>query len=44
MHYGSFRLSHEPVDEPLQLLEQEAKQAGIEDRVVVLEEGVTKFF
>jgi len=44
MHYGTFRLSHEPVDEPLQLLEQEARQAGIEDRVVVLEEGVTRFF
>ena len=44
MHYGSFRLSHEPVDEPLQLLEQEARSAGIEDRVVVMEEGVTRFF
>jgi L-ascorbate metabolism protein UlaG (beta-lactamase superfamily) len=44
MHYGTFRLSHEPVDEPLQLLEQEARTAGIEDRVVVLEEGLTKFF
>jgi len=44
MHYGSFRLSHEPIDEPLQLLEREAKAAGIEDRVLVLEEGVTQFF
>lgn len=44
MHYGTFRLSHEPIDEPLQLLEQEAKAAGIEDRVLVLEEGVTQFF
>jgi L-ascorbate metabolism protein UlaG (beta-lactamase superfamily) len=44
MHYGTFRLSHEPLDEPLQLLGQEARNAGIEDRVVVLEEGVTKFF
>src|SRR5689334_15851781 len=44
MHYGTFRLSHEPVDEPLQLLEQEARVAGIKDRVVVLEEGVTRFF
>jgi len=44
MHYGTFRLSHEPLEEPLQLLDQEAKNAGIEDRVVVLEEGVTKFF
>lgn len=44
MHYGSFRLSHEPMDEPLRLLEKEAKAAGIEDRVFVMEEGVTRFF
>lgn len=44
MHYGSFRLSHEPVDEPLQLLDKEARAAGIKDRVLVLEEGVTRFF
>jgi L-ascorbate metabolism protein UlaG (beta-lactamase superfamily) len=44
MHYGTFRLSHEPVDEPLQLLAQEAKAAGIEDRVRVMDEGVTQFF
>src|SRR5581483_10029224 len=44
MHYGTFRLSHEPVDEPLQLLEKEARAAGVEDQVVVMEEGVTKFF
>ena len=44
MHYGTFRLSHEPIDEPLQLLDQEARKAGVKDRVFVLEEGVTKFF
>jgi L-ascorbate metabolism protein UlaG (beta-lactamase superfamily) len=44
MHYGTFRLSHEPVDEPLQLLDKEARSAGIKDRVVVMEEGVTRFF
>src|SRR6202171_431471 len=44
MHYGTFRLSHEPIDEPLQLLDQEARSAGIKDRVVVMEEGVTRFF
>jgi hypothetical protein len=32
------------VDEPLRLLEREAASAGIEGRVVVLEEGVTRFF
>jgi L-ascorbate metabolism protein UlaG (beta-lactamase superfamily) len=44
MHYGSFRLTHEPIEEPLQLLEKEAESAGIQDRVMVLEEGVTRFF
>jgi L-ascorbate metabolism protein UlaG (beta-lactamase superfamily) len=44
MHYGTFRLSHEPIDEPLQLLEREALAAGVKDKVVVLEEGVTRFF
>jgi L-ascorbate metabolism protein UlaG (beta-lactamase superfamily) len=44
MHYGTFRLSHEPLDEPLQLLESEARRAGIQDRVLVLKEGVTKIF
>jgi len=44
MHYGTFRLSHEPIEEPLQLLEREAKARGIEDRVLVLEEGITQFF
>jgi len=44
MHYGTFRLSHEPVDEPLQLLDQEARSAGMKDKVLVMEEGVTRFF
>src|SRR5881398_324408 len=44
MHYGTFRLSHEPIEEPLQLLGQEAEAAGVRDRVLVLQEGVTQFF
>src|SRR5277367_113791 len=44
MHYGTFRLSHEPIEEPLQFLEREALAAGVKDKVVVLEEGVTRFF
>ena len=44
MHYGTFRLSHEPMDEPLQLLEDAARQAGVQDRVLVLPEGITKIF
>jgi L-ascorbate metabolism protein UlaG (beta-lactamase superfamily) len=44
MHYGTFRLSQEPIDEPLRLLDEEAKAAGITDRVLVLKEGVTTIF
>ena len=44
MHYGSFRLSHEPMDEPLKYLAAESRKHGIEDRVLVLQEGVTKLF
>jgi len=44
MHYGTFRLSHEPINEPLELLDKEARAAGVKDRVVVLEEGVTRLF
>jgi L-ascorbate metabolism protein UlaG (beta-lactamase superfamily) len=44
MHYGSFRLSYEPVEEPVQRLKLEAKRRRIEKKVCVLEEGVTKFF
>ena len=44
MHYGTFRLSHEPMDEPLKLLDEEARSAGIRDRVLVLPEGITKIF
>ncbi len=44
MHYGSFRLSHEPIDEPLKLLAVEARNAGVQERVLVLQEGVTQLF
>lgn len=44
MHYGTFRLSHEPMDEPVQRLIEAARSAGVEHRVRVLEEGVTTFF
>ncbi len=44
MHYGSFRLSHEPMDEPERLLAHEAGAAGVQDRVLVLREGVTRLF
>ena len=44
MHYGSFRLSHEPMDEPLRLLAEEARRHAIQNRVIVMQEGVTHFF
>ena len=44
MHYGTFKLSHEPVDEPVARLKADARRLGIEKKVFVLEEGVTKFF
>ena len=44
MHYGTFKLSQEPVDEPVQRLLSDARRLGVSDRVHVLEEGVAKFF
>jgi L-ascorbate metabolism protein UlaG (beta-lactamase superfamily) len=44
MHYGTFRLSYEPMEEPLQRLCQAAAKVGASDRVLVLEEGRTKIF
>jgi L-ascorbate metabolism protein UlaG (beta-lactamase superfamily) len=44
MHYGSFKLSHEPMHEPLELLRDGAARMGISDRVLVLEEGRTRIF
>ena len=42
MHYGTFRLSYEPVEEPVQRLKNEARRLGIEKKVFVLEEGRDK--
>lgn len=44
MHYGTFRLSYEPMEEPLQRLHAAASAARVSDRVLVLEEGRTKIF
>ncbi len=44
MHYGTFRLSEEPMDEPLPRLKEAARRAGVRDRVVDLGEGETKIF
>jgi L-ascorbate metabolism protein UlaG (beta-lactamase superfamily) len=39
MHFGTFRLGREPIDEPVQRLLAEVKRLGIEDKVRVLQEG-----
>ncbi|HEX5234738.1 MAG TPA: MBL fold metallo-hydrolase [Silvibacterium sp.] len=44
MHYGSFSLSEEPIEEPLQLLVQAAEKAGISDAVDTLTEGETRIY
>lgn len=44
MHYGTFRLSHEPMEEPVPRLFAAAEAAGIQDKVLVLDEGRTKIF
>jgi len=41
MHFGTFRLGREPMEEPVQRLTVEASRLGISDRVRVLEEGET---
>jgi L-ascorbate metabolism protein UlaG (beta-lactamase superfamily) len=39
MHFGTFPLGREPMDEPVKRLRAEARRLKIEDRVKVLEEG-----
>jgi L-ascorbate metabolism protein UlaG (beta-lactamase superfamily) len=41
MHYGTFRLSQEPMEEPVERLLAAAKQAGVADSVCILPEGET---
>ncbi len=39
MHYGTFRLGFEPLEEPLERLRASARVHGIEDKVLVMTEG-----
>jgi L-ascorbate metabolism protein UlaG (beta-lactamase superfamily) len=41
MHYGTFRLSQEPMEEPVERLMAAARQAGVAESVCVLPEGET---
>jgi len=44
MHYGSFRLSFEPPDEPLLRLRLAAEKYGIQDRISIMTEGQPMVF
>lgn len=44
MHYGSFRLSYEPIDEPPKRLIECAPKFGIADKLRVLKEGESMVF
>ena len=44
MHYGSFRLSFEDMDEPPRWLKELAEEAGLTSKLRLLEEGVPQVF
>ncbi|HVJ07170.1 MAG TPA: MBL fold metallo-hydrolase [Acidisarcina sp.] len=44
MHYGTFRLSREPMDEPPRRLREAAARAGLRDSIRILAEGETALF
>jgi len=44
MHYGTFKLSQEPVKEPIERLISGATEMGILEKIRILEEGVAEFF
>ena len=44
MHYGTFKLSFEQVDEPPRWLRELAEADGITDRLKILDEGVPHVF
>ena len=39
MHYGTFRLGYEPMDEPLERLLKAASDQGVQEKVLVMTEG-----
>ncbi len=44
MHYGTFRLSMEPMEEPVPRLLAAAERAGVRSRILPLTEGQTQLF
>jgi L-ascorbate metabolism protein UlaG (beta-lactamase superfamily) len=44
MHYGTFRLSYEPVDEPPERLRRHAEKHGLVERIAFMTEGEARVF
>jgi UDP-glucose 4-epimerase len=44
MHYGTFKLSHEPIEEPVQRLRAAAAATQLQDSMRILGEGATAHF
>lgn len=44
MHFGTFKLSFEAMDEPPRWLSELASAAGVHDKILILEEGVPTVF
>jgi L-ascorbate metabolism protein UlaG (beta-lactamase superfamily) len=44
MHYGTFRLSYEPMDEPPTRLREHAEKQGLAERIAFMTEGETAIF
>jgi L-ascorbate metabolism protein UlaG (beta-lactamase superfamily) len=44
MHYGSFKLSFEPIEEPPRLLVELAQEQNVDHHIQILDEGVPRLF
>jgi len=44
IHWGTFVVSYEPIDEPVAWLEELARQRGLTERVAVLRHGESRRF
>jgi L-ascorbate metabolism protein UlaG (beta-lactamase superfamily) len=44
MHYGTFRLSYEPMDEPPRRLRRQAEKQGLAERISFMTEGQAAVF
>ena len=44
IHWGTFVVSYEPIDEPVAWLEELARERGLTERVAVLRHGESRRF